>query len=79
MNILIPQTYAAMAEVKELMRVQNCILTPQSNKPVMGLVQDSLLMNRILTSKSVFLDIEQVFQIVGFTTTFQGENCLNCF
>jgi DNA-directed RNA polymerase beta' subunit len=33
----------AKAEVQELMMVPRNIVSPQSNKPVMGIVQDSLL------------------------------------
>jgi DNA-directed RNA polymerase II subunit RPB1 len=32
-----------MAEVKEIMAVPYQVVSPQSNKPVMGIVQDSLL------------------------------------
>lgn len=70
MNLIIPQTYEAAAEVRQLMGVGNCMLTPQNNKPVMGIVQDSLLLSRILSSRDTFLTKDQICQIVGFTTTF---------
>ena len=38
MNMFVPQGYEALAEVKEIMAVHNQIISPQSNKPVMGLV-----------------------------------------
>ena len=38
MNMHVPQTYEATAEIKEIMNVPKQIVSPQSNKPVMGLV-----------------------------------------
>jgi DNA-directed RNA polymerase II subunit RPB1 len=38
MNMFVPQSYESMAEVKEIMAVPNQIVSPQSNKPVMGIV-----------------------------------------
>ena len=41
--LLLLQSLVAKAEVQELMMVPKNIVSPQSNKPVMGIVQDSLL------------------------------------
>lgn len=43
MNIHVPQSIAARIEVQELMMVSQLIMSPQGNRPVIGLVQDSLL------------------------------------
>ena len=43
MNLHFCQSYNAMAELRGLMAVDNNILTPQSNKPVVSIIQDSLL------------------------------------
>uniref|UniRef100_J3MKK7 DNA-directed RNA polymerase subunit n=1 Tax=Oryza brachyantha TaxID=4533 RepID=J3MKK7_ORYBR len=43
MNMHVPQSFETRAEVLELMMVPKCIVSPQSNKPVMGIVQDTLL------------------------------------
>ena len=56
MNMHVPQTQETRTEIKELMMVSNCIVSPQSNKPVMGIVQDSLLASRKMTLRSVFVD-----------------------
>ena len=37
------------AEAQEIMSVPRCIVSPQSNKPVMGIVQDTLLGSRGFT------------------------------
>ncbi|KAJ6802844.1 DNA-directed RNA polymerase II subunit 1 [Iris pallida] len=43
MNMLVPQSFETRAEVLELMMIPKCIVSPQSNWPVMGIVQDTLL------------------------------------
>jgi DNA-directed RNA polymerase II subunit RPB1 len=43
------QTMETRAEAQEIMSVPRCIVSPQSNKPVMGIVQDTLLGSRGFT------------------------------
>lgn len=43
MNMHVPQNLESITEVKHLMSVPKQIISPQSNRPVMGLNQDSLL------------------------------------
>lgn len=38
MNMHVPQSYETTAEIKEIMAVPRQIISPQSNKPVMGIV-----------------------------------------
>ena len=38
MNMFVPQSFEALAEVKEIMAVDKQIVAPQANKPCMGLV-----------------------------------------
>ena len=56
MNLHCLQTHESRADALELMSVAFNILTPQSNKPVMGIVQDSLLSAFMMTSDGVFLN-----------------------
>jgi DNA-directed RNA polymerase beta' subunit len=49
------QTYEAQAELRELMLVSRNIVSPQSNKPVMKIVQDSLLAARLMTRRDTFI------------------------
>ena len=44
------QSPCATAEVAKLMAVPHQIISPQANKPCMGLVQDALLGAHLLTS-----------------------------
>ena len=56
MNLHVPQSLEAHAEITEIMMVPRNIVTPQSNKPVMGIVQDSLMAVRRFTKRDVFLE-----------------------
>ena len=64
MNLHLPQSLAATAELKELMAVSNNIVSAQANKPVIGIVQDSLLAAWKMTGKDIFLTREQAANIV---------------
>ena len=50
------QNYEARAELSELMLVSRNIVSPQSNKPVMKIVQDSLLASRLITRRDTFIE-----------------------
>ena len=56
MNLHVPQSLETKAEIMELAMVTCNILTPQSNRPVMGIVQDSLTAACKFTKRDVFLD-----------------------
>ena len=56
MNLHVPQSLETRAEIMSLAMVPKMILTPQSNRPVMGIVQDSLTAVMKMTRRDVFLD-----------------------
>ncbi|KAI8842884.1 hypothetical protein BJ741DRAFT_696317 [Chytriomyces cf. hyalinus JEL632] len=60
MNLHMPQSYPAIAELKTLATVSKLLISPQSNKPVNGLVQDSLCGIRQFTQRDTFLTHEEV-------------------
>ena len=64
MNLHVLRSYEAIAEAQELMSVNTQIISPQSNKPIIGLVQDSLVSVYLLTQRDTFLTREQLMQIV---------------
>ena len=64
MNMHVPQSYETMAEVKEIMAVPNQIVSPKDNKPVMGIVQDSLLGVMLFTMKDTFIEKELVMNLL---------------
>lgn len=64
MNVFVPQSVEAISEIKELMSVNSNLVGPQSNKPVIGIVQDPLLGAMLLTRDNVKLNKEDMFQMI---------------
>lgn len=61
MNLHVPQSMETRAEVENIHVTPRQIITPQANKPVMGIVQDTLTAVRKMTKRDVFL--EKVWKI----------------
>uniref|UniRef100_A0A6C0KB41 DNA-directed RNA polymerase n=1 Tax=viral metagenome TaxID=1070528 RepID=A0A6C0KB41_9ZZZZ len=70
MNLHVPQSIGAIVEMEALMRVSDQIVSPQNNKPMMGLVQDSLTGIYMLSCDSVRLTAAQAMQIMGTARYF---------
>ncbi|XP_074308455.1 DNA-directed RNA polymerase II subunit RPB1-like isoform X1 [Silene latifolia] len=64
MNMHVPQSLETRAEVLELMMVPKCIVSPQANKPVMGIVQDTLLGCRKITKRDTFIEKDVFMNIL---------------
>ncbi|KAF7683254.1 DNA-directed RNA polymerase II subunit RPB1 [Astathelohania contejeani] len=64
MNLHMPQSYATKAELEEIALVSKQIVSPQSNRPVMGIVQDTLCGVRKFTVKDTFLTRSEVMGLV---------------
>ena len=56
MNLHVPQSLTARAEAGSLMKVSKMVVSPQSSKPVMSIVQDSLVAVQRMTKRETFLD-----------------------
>lgn len=56
MNMHVPQSIPTRIEVSQIMMVANNIISPKSNKPVIGIVQDSLIASWLLTLGDKFID-----------------------
>ncbi|KAG7162943.1 DNA-directed RNA polymerase II subunit RPB1-like 12 [Homarus americanus] len=56
MNLHVPQSMETRAEIENLHLTPRMVVTPQSNRPVMGIVQDTLTAVRKMTKRDVFLD-----------------------
>jgi DNA-directed RNA polymerase II subunit RPB1 len=54
------------------MMVHKNIITPQANRPVMGIVQDSLTGVRKMTRRDVFLDKQMLMQLLMWVPTWDG-------
>jgi DNA-directed RNA polymerase II subunit RPB1 len=72
MNMHVPQTLEAVNELRLLVSVPTQIVSPQSSKPVMGLVQDSLLGTNLFT-KNTKLDVYQLMNLTGWINSYSGK------
>ncbi|BBN08768.1 DNA-directed RNA polymerase II subunit RPB1 [Marchantia polymorpha subsp. ruderalis] len=73
MNMHVPQSFETRAEVLELMMVPKCIVSPQSNKPVIGIVQDTLLGCRKVTKRDAFIEKDVFMNILMWWEDFDGK------
>lgn len=69
MNLHVPQSQTARTEVRHIMAVPKQIISPQANKPVIGLVQDALLGCRLLSKRDTFLTRNQVMNLMMWLPT----------
>jgi len=70
MNLHVPQGKEAEAEAKEMLLVQNHLLSPRFGGPLMGALQDFISGGFMLTRKSVLLEREEVMDLLyagGYT------------
>ena len=56
MNLHLAQSLETRAEISNLAFVPRMIITPQANRPVMGIVQDTCTAVRKMTKRDVFLE-----------------------
>ncbi|EGR29261.1 RNA polymerase domain 2 family protein [Ichthyophthirius multifiliis] len=73
MNLHVPQSYETRAEIKHVCHVPRQIITPKSNKPVMGLVQDSLLGISLFTLRDCFVKRKNLFNLIMWIDNWEGE------
>ena len=73
MNMHVPQSLQTLAELKYITLVTHQIISPREHKPVISLVQDSLLgLNRI-TNDGVYLNKIEMMNIISYLPRFNGE------
>ncbi|KAH9513866.1 DNA-directed RNA polymerase II subunit RPB1 [Bulinus truncatus] len=72
MNLHLPQSLETRAEIYNLASVPGMIITPQSNRPVMGIVQDTLCAVRKMTKRDVFIDRAHMMNLLMFLPTWDG-------
>jgi DNA-directed RNA polymerase II subunit RPB1 len=73
MNMHVPQSVETKAEIKEICMVPKQIVSPQSNKPVMGIVQDTLCGIRKFTKRDTFLSKDLVMNILMWVKDWDGK------
>jgi DNA-directed RNA polymerase II subunit RPB1 len=72
MNMHVPQSQEVRAEVREIMAVPKNIVSPQANRPVMGIVQDALLGCRLFTKRDTFLELDELCQVLMWLEDWDG-------
>lgn len=72
MNLHVPQSEETRAELSQICMVPLQIITPQSNKPIMGIVQDTLCGIRKFTKRDTFCDFDQVMNILFWIPNWNG-------
>ena len=64
MNMHVCQSYRASVEIAQIMQVPRQIISPQSNKPIIGMVQDVLIGAFLFTQKDTFLEEPEVMDLL---------------
>ncbi|KAF8060852.1 hypothetical protein FPV67DRAFT_310188 [Lyophyllum atratum] len=72
MNMHVPQSEETRAELSQIAWVPRQIISPQANKPVMGIVQDTLCGIRKFTLRDTFLDWNAVQNILLWVPEWDG-------
>ena len=66
MNIHVPQTEEARAEVRTLMDVKNNICVPKAGEPLIAATQDFVATSFLLTQKDMFFNRSEMMQACGY-------------
>ncbi|KAG0138137.1 RNA polymerase II largest subunit [Tuber indicum] len=72
MNLHVPQSEETRAEVSQLCMVPLNVVSPQKNGPLMGIVQDTLCGIYKMCRRDVFLNREQVMNILMWVPNWDG-------
>ncbi len=72
MNLHVPQAITAKADAEQLMMVPRNIVTPQSNRNVMGINQDALLGCYFMTKRDVFIDKVMAMTMMMWVASWDG-------
>ncbi|KAF6751321.1 RNA polymerase II large subunit [Ephemerocybe angulata] len=72
MNMHVPQSEETRAELSQIAWVPRQIISPQANKPVMGIVQDTLCGIRKFTLRDCFMDWNAVQNILLWVPDWDG-------
>jgi len=72
MNLHVPQSLPARAEAELMMHSPRVIVSGQSNRPVMGIVQDSLLAVQKMTKRDVFIKKDVMMNLLMWVQDWDG-------
>ena len=72
MNAHIPQSYEASTELMEIAAVPHQIISPRNGKPVIGIVQDTLVGSYRITQPSVSFNRREFMNLMMWNKRFEG-------
>jgi DNA-directed RNA polymerase II subunit RPB1 len=72
MNLHVPQSLPARAEAELMMLSPRVIVSGQSNRPIMGIVQDSLLAVQKMTKRGVFIEKDLTMNMLMWVSQWNG-------
>jgi len=72
MNAHIPQSYEASTELMEIAAVPHQIISPRNGKPVIGIVQDTLVGSYRITRPSVDFNRREFMNLMMWNRRFEG-------
>lgn len=72
MNLHVPQSLPARAEAETMMLCPRVIVSGQSNRPIMGIIQDTLLGVQKMTKRGVFIEKDLCFNMLLWMTNWTG-------
>jgi DNA-directed RNA polymerase II subunit RPB1 len=72
MNLHVPQSLPARAEAELMMLSARVVVSGQSNRPVMGIVQDTLLAVQKMTKRSVFIEKDLTYNMLMWVSHWNG-------
>jgi DNA-directed RNA polymerase II subunit RPB1 len=73
MNLHVPQSLPARAEAELMMHSPRVIVSGQSNRPVMGIIQDTLLAVQKMTKRNVFITKDLAFNMLMWVSNWDGK------
>jgi len=72
MNLHVPQSLPARAEAELMMLSPRVIVSGQSNRPIMGIVQDTLLAVQKMTKRGVFIERDLCYNMLMWVSQWNG-------
>nr|ALP13659.1 RNA polymerase subunit beta' subunit-1 [Karenia brevis] len=72
MNLHLGQSHETRSEIKHMMLNPRMVVSPQGNKPVMGIVQDALLATCKFTKRDSFLEKDLAMNILMWVPVWDG-------
>lgn len=72
MNMHMPQSDEAEAELRYIANVPNQIISPGNNKPIIGIFQDSMIGSYLFTRENISFTKKQAMNLLMKTNTYQS-------